>query len=322
MGRKVAMYLLTTAGDSWSGAQAGALEGATWMFGWRGMSLGGRWLARTPLAVRASEAVSYGASRVMDGLKCSVQGVKARVYHAATASVLSLEVMFSSIPRLPRVPGAMEHVVYAAPRVVDRVSPWAGVVDRARAVGSGAVSVVRPVVVQGVRGAVAGAVVNVPAYVVSFALTPEEVRVWDWKAFWGSEVTAAVGNGLGGFGSGVAGFVMRRGDVGLLRWRVVGGVVEYSWAVGSGYVGLFVGAGVSESSVSWGTVVYYGGFNIANNYIFQFLPGKTPSIQAIKGAVLAGFSDITKTYIDYYAIPVVDSPVQDNFKSLDVEIYE
>ena len=29
MGRKVAMYSLTAAGDSWSGAQIGALEGAT-----------------------------------------------------------------------------------------------------------------------------------------------------------------------------------------------------------------------------------------------------------------------------------------------------
>ena len=156
--------------------------------------------------------------------------------------------------------------------------------------------------------------VNVPVYVVSFALTPEEVRAWDWRAFWGSEVTAAVGNGLGGFGSGVAGVVTGRMNPVLVRARVVGGVVEYSWAVGSGYVGLFVGAGVSESSVSWGSVVYYGGFNIANNYMLSkinynalrehnvpVLKNVNPVyIESYTSASLAGISDIIKTLGDGY----------------------
>ena len=116
------------------------------------------------------------------------------------------------------------------------------------------------------------------------------------RAFWGSEVTAAVGNGLGGFGSGVAGVVTGRINPVLVRARVVGGVVEYSWAVGSGYVGLFVGAGVSGSGVSWGSVVYYGGFNMANNYIASRLPGSGVYITPIKSAVLAGSSDVIKTY--------------------------
>ena len=72
----------------------------------------------------------------------------------------------------------------------------------------------------------------------------------------------------------------------------------YPQTIGSGYAGLFVGAGVSGSGVSWGSVVYYGGFNMANNYIAQYLPGKTPNALVIKGAALAGFSDVIKTLVD------------------------
>ncbi|MDO5750724.1 MAG: hypothetical protein Q4P78_05910 [Rothia sp. (in: high G+C Gram-positive bacteria)] len=223
-------------------------------------------------------------------------------------------------------------MLHIDPSVVDRVSPWAAAADRARAVGSGAVAVARPVVVQGVRGAAAGAVVNVPAYLVSYALTPEEVRVWDWNAFVGSEVTAAVGNGLGGYGSGVARFVTRRGEPGVLRWRVANGVVEYSWAVGAGYAGLFAGAGVSGSGVSWGTVVYYGGFNIANNYIASKLNFRSPYVQKVPGlrrvspvyleplatAGLAGGSDIVKTYADFNIYPLVISYLHTNFSTGDL----
>ena len=137
------------------------------------------------------------------------------------------------------------------------------------------------------------------------------------RAFWGSEVTAAVGNGLGGFGSGVAGVVTGRINPVLVRARVVGGVVEYSWAVGSGYVGLFVGAGVSGSGVSWGSVVYYGGFNMANNYIASKLNFESLYVQKVPGlrrvspmyldplatATLAGVSDDVKTIVDTRIIP-------------------
>ena len=274
MGRKVAMYSLTTTGDSWSGAQIGALEGATWMFGWRGMSLGGRWLARTPLAVRASEAVSYGASRVMDGLKRSAQGLKVRVYHAATASVLSLEVMFSSIPRLPRVPGAVPGVVRSVPRAVDAALPWAGAVERGRSVSAGVrrgFGVVRPVLIHGVRGAAAGAAVNAVVYPVTFVLNPADDKQWDWDGYKAGTVTAAVGNGLGGFASPVAGSLAARFSgrgVGFRR-----SVIEYSWAVGSGYTGMYVGNAYFGRPVSYGDVAYYGLANVGIAWSSGYVSG-------------------------------------------------
>ncbi|MDO5750726.1 MAG: hypothetical protein Q4P78_05920 [Rothia sp. (in: high G+C Gram-positive bacteria)] len=255
------------AGDSWTGAQVGALEGAAWMLGMRALSLGGRWLARTPLGVRASNALSNGASRVMEGMKRSAQ--------AATASVLSLELTFRSIPRLPRVPGVTARAVSAAPRAVDSVMPWVSAAVRAggvrlapaaRAV-RGAGGLVRPVLIHGVRGAAAGAAVNAVAYPVIFVLNPDSGKQWDWEGYKASTVTAAVGNGLGGFASPVAGSLSARFSG---RWAA--GVEKGTavvWGIGSGYAGIYAGNAYFGRSVSYGDVVYYG---VANGLIAYAFP--------------------------------------------------
>ena len=100
-------------------------------------------------------------------------------------------------------------------------------------------------------------------------------------------------------------------------------MIMYPQTIGSGYAGLFVGAGVSGSGVSWGSVVYYGGFNIANNYMLSkinynslrehsvpVLKNVNPVyIESYTSAAFAGGSDIVKAYVDFYVSPQVNQSV-------------
>ena len=102
---------------------------------------------------------------------------------------------------------------------------------------------------------------------MTFVLNPAGDKQWDWDGYKASTVTAAVGNGLGGFASPVAASLAARFSG---RWAT--GVQKGTtvvWGIGSGYVGMYAGNAYFDRPVSYGDVVYYG---VANGLIAYAFP--------------------------------------------------